>query len=81
MSVIIHANCELFRSQSNSRASEVVDKILRFLLFANTDVVHSEDHRVILRRILLVEDVLHGDTLPVVIVGADHAANEANGQV
>ena len=39
----------------------------------------SENHGVIVLCILLVQDVLHGNTFPVIIVGADGTTYETDG--
>ena len=69
------------RSEARSRSGHVVDEVLRFFFFADADVVHGQDHSVVLLRALSVQDVLNGNSLEVVVVGAEHAAHEADRQI
>ena len=58
---------EYARSKSSGGTSQIVDKVLGFGFFADADVVHAEDHVVVVMHALCVEDLLNSSSLPVVI--------------
>ena len=68
-------------SKPGGSSSHIVDQVLGLILLTNTNVVHGVDHGVVLLRILLIEDLLHCKSLPVIIIGAQETHSNTNSQV
>ena len=66
-------------SKPGGSSSHIVDQVLGLILLTNTNVVHGVDHGVVLLRILLIEDLLHCKSLPVIIIGAQETHSNTNG--